>query len=130
MIRYLLDTNIVIYILRNDPVAMDLLSRYSHAIFSISIITWIETLGGSFRHGKNIHELMQALEVFNRIQISGKIALTSAHLIEYTTLKKQKSRFQDTVIAATALAENIPLITNNPKDFRRFKGLKIISPKR
>ncbi|MBI2638559.1 PIN domain-containing protein [Candidatus Peregrinibacteria bacterium] len=128
MTRYLLDTNIVIYILKNDTGVMNLISRYSGALFFISIVTWIETLGGSFHHGKNIHELAHTLEVFYRIPIHEKIAILSANLIQSSALKKQKLRFQDTVIAATAITENIPLITNNPKDFRHFKGLKIISP--
>ncbi len=34
----------------------------------------------------------------------------------------------DAIIAATALAQGLTLITNNEKDFNNIKGLKIVNP--
>ena len=42
--------------------------------------------------------------------------------------KGKKIKTPDAIIAATALAYNYTLITNNEKDFNNIKGLKIINP--
>lgn len=34
----------------------------------------------------------------------------------------------DAIIAATALAHNFTIITNNEKDFKNIDGLKVINP--
>jgi predicted nucleic acid-binding protein len=36
--------------------------------------------------------------------------------------------FMDSVIAGTAIAHGLTLITNDEKDFNNIKGLKIINP--
>ncbi|MDR0581942.1 MAG: hypothetical protein LBG31_03145 [Prevotellaceae bacterium] len=40
-----------------------------------------------------------------------------------------KIKLPDAIIAATALANNMVLLTNNEKDFSRIPGLQIINPK-
>lgn len=42
--------------------------------------------------------------------------------------KGKKIKTPDAIIAATALAYNSILITNNEKDFMNIKGLKLINP--
>jgi predicted nucleic acid-binding protein len=42
--------------------------------------------------------------------------------------RHKKIKTPDAVIAATALAHEMTLITNNEKDFNNIEGLKIINP--
>ena len=42
--------------------------------------------------------------------------------------KNKRIKTPDAIIAATALAYNFTLITNNEKDFTNIKGLKFINP--
>jgi predicted nucleic acid-binding protein len=42
--------------------------------------------------------------------------------------KNKKIKTPDAIIAATVLAYNFTIITNNEKDFSNIKGLKIINP--
>ncbi len=42
--------------------------------------------------------------------------------------KNKKIKTPDAIIAATALAFNLTIITNNEKDFANIKGLKFINP--
>lgn len=129
MKQFLLDTNIVIYILNGDPYFVESLNKFKDASFFISIATWIEALAGSLRHGKSVDELTEDLSSLPRLQLDEKVGRTAALLIQNNIKRRQKRNFQDSVIAATAIANDMPLITNDEKDFRQFKGLKIISPK-
>ena len=129
MKQLLLDTNIVIYLLNGDPRYVSLAEKIKDAICFISIVTWIEVLAGSSYHKKTMNEVAEDANIFIRLPLNEKTSLITAQLLQFSLTEKRKKNFQDTVIAATALTHNIPLLTNNPKDFRRFKGLKIISPK-
>ncbi|MBI5413472.1 type II toxin-antitoxin system VapC family toxin [Candidatus Peregrinibacteria bacterium] len=124
----LLDTNIVIYILKGDATIIAMLENLGNVSFSISIITWIEVLSGSFRQNKNISELAQDMEIFKRLPLDETIGVKAAHFIQKRIKMGNKRNFNDAIIAATACNLNVPLITNNPKGFRQFKELKIISP--
>ena len=124
----LLDSNIVIYFLKGDRPIIDWLSRFNDCLFAISIVTWIEALVGSFHEQKNIEEMAAVLNNFLRLPLNEKTAKLTAQLMQNDILSGRKKSFQDSAIASTALSNNIPLLTNNPKDFRRFKGLKIVSP--
>jgi len=42
--------------------------------------------------------------------------------------KKYKLKLPDAIIAATALVNNLTLITHNKKDFQKVKNLKVIDP--
>lgn len=42
--------------------------------------------------------------------------------------KNKKNKTPDAIIAATALAHNFTIITNNEKDFKNIEGLKVINP--
>lgn len=123
----LLDTNIVIYLLNSDSVIAHFIEEFKDASFYISIVTWIEALAGSHQHNKSIDDFTPYLDQFIRLPMDLITSKIAAGLLQNTT---KKYLFQDAVIAATALSHRMPLITNNPKDFRKFKGLKVISPKK
>ena len=42
--------------------------------------------------------------------------------------KQYKIKLPDAIIAATALVNNLTLLTRNTKDFENINGLKIINP--
>lgn len=129
MHQVLLDSNIVIYLLNKEMKVISFIEKFKQTIFCISKITWIEVLAGSHNHQKTIPELMEDLTRFTQISIHDAIGLMAARLIQTDILYGRKNEFQDSVIAATAIVHKTPLITNNPKDFRRFKGLKVIAVK-
>lgn len=123
----LLDTNIIIYSLNGDSRILKLLENLKDVRFCISIITWIETLTGSLRHGKAIDEISWEIDHFQRLPLNEFVGHTSAVIMQQKLLAGKKWKFQDNIIGATAVAHNMPLVTANPKDFRGIKGLKIIS---
>lgn len=131
MEQILLDSNIVIYLLREESWIIQWLQSIGDKTYSISIISWIEVLAGGFKHLKTMEEIKNSLDKFQILPLDRTVGDSAAVLSENSyRIHGRKINFQDSLIAATALAYDMPLITNNPKDFRTFKGLKVISPKR
>lgn len=130
MQNILFDTNIIIYFLKRDSRVITFLDSLEKINVHISIISWIEILTGSFRHGKKISEMAWSLSHFIRLPINDAVGQTAAFIMQEKLMMGKKKDFQDSLIAATAVMYNMTLVTNNPRDFRGIKGLKIISPKK
>lgn len=129
MKNILLDTNIVIYLLEGDRSTVAYVERFKDHQFCISIITWIELLAGSFHNKKTIKEIRPDVGHFMRLPLTEYVALLSAEILQNEFKKRKRPLFQDSVIAATAIHHRMPLMTNNPRDFRGIKNLKLITPR-
>jgi len=118
---FLIDTNIIIYLTQGKLKTSDFAKKGSNLY--ISSITYIEALGYPFPNQDEenaITELCQALE---------RILLTK-NIEEQTIIirKSNKIKLPDAIIAATAMAYNLILVTHNIDDFKNIHGLKIINP--
>jgi predicted nucleic acid-binding protein len=111
--RYLLDSNIIIYYLNGDETIYTFLNRYKK-MSSISIITYYEVLNFDFdaEEGKIIKEFLDSFEVLN---ISKNIINKALE-----NRKVKKIKMADNFILATAQLHNLELITRNIKDFQSF----------
>jgi predicted nucleic acid-binding protein len=123
--RYLLDTNVVInYLDASLPVAgMQLLNDIVDSDPMISIITKMETLGYNFT---SIDEQI-TMETF----INGSIILELNNDIVEKTIairKSKKIKLPDAIIAATALAYDLVVVSRNTSDFKNIQGLQVIDP--
>jgi len=87
--------------------------------FTILFITYIEFLG--YKEATKASEDFIALA--NVLQINKNIIDTCIALRKIKRIKTP-----DAIIAATALAYDYTLITNNEKDFTNIKGLRISNP--
>ena len=113
----LVDTNICIYLLGGDANVAELLQGQR---LSISIITEMEL---SAYHGNNpssLRLLNTFLESVAIINIEEKIKLNVIEL-----RKSLKLKLPDCIIAASAIAYNLPLITAD-KAFRKIESLDLI----
>jgi tRNA(fMet)-specific endonuclease VapC len=128
--KYLLDTNICIYIINKKPEkVLKKLFKHDPLQMAISSITWSELTYGAEK-SQQVEKNLKALESFIvpfeifhfteiEAQVAGKIR---AHLEK---LGKPIGSM-DTLIAAHALSANRILVTNNEKEFVRVKDLKIV----
>ena len=128
-LSYLLDTNICIYIAKHNPPAVR--ARFEQLgadELAMSVITL-----GELRHGAEKSQArakaiaaLQALQ--GLIQVK---PLTEAVAEHYGKVRSNLERVgqlignNDLWIAAHALAEGWVLVTNNEREFRRVKGLKV-----
>lgn len=119
--KYLLDTNMCIYLMRGVPVHV--LNHFKNKLIgevTISAITWAE-----LQRGLNVH---QSKAIFDKLEALLSIlpfdSQAGVKFGELMRTKKYKANF-DTLIASHALALDLILVTNNEKDFAHFEELKI-----
>lgn len=122
---YLLDTNTIIYYLNASlPLtAMQFMHGVVDTHCNISVIAKIETL--SFNLATSAEQ--KIMEAF----ITGSTVLGIDDEIVNKTVaikKLKKIKLPDAIIAATALAYNLILISRNISDFNGIQGLKVINP--
>ena len=125
---YLLNTDIIIYILKGNPSVQKNLRKHVHDPLKISVITLMELYYGAYKSQKitanlaKIKTLEEELEVLPAGQESVEI-----FGINKAALEKDGAPLDDfdLIIASTALTHNLTLVTNNVKHFERIKGLKL-----
>ncbi len=127
--KFLIDTNICIYIMNDHP--PEVIQRFKKigvGDVCISSVTVSELHYGACK-SKQIKKNMKRLEEF----------LSPFEIISYDESASEcygkiRSRLEkqgnvigplDMLIAAHALSENLTLITNNEKEFKRVKSLKV-----
>ena len=122
---YLLDTCICIALLKKSPSVIQRLREVGTHNCKISDITLAELYFGAFKSGKEKHfndvsEISKLFKIFP-IQYMRKYGEIRWEL------ERQGLRIgdMDTFIAATALEEDVILVTGNVKHFKRIPGLKI-----
>ena len=120
------DTSVFIEYLRSKKKEQTIFQRLSNQseIF-ISAVTLFELLIGAPSNEKwaEIKKLTEDIPVLG---LTEEIAEQSAKI--YHELKKSNKliEYRDIFIAATALANDLPILTLNRKDFRRIKNLKVL----
>ncbi len=96
---------------------------FQNRLVVVSIVTEIEVLG---YHNLSPKEKTEFIEFFKNTEVIP----ISTEIKELAIALRQKSKIKlaDSIIAATALARNIPLVTVNENDFKKIKELIIINP--
>jgi tRNA(fMet)-specific endonuclease VapC len=127
--RFLLDTNICIYIQRQRP--GNVLTRFQKlepGNAAISVITWGELLYGAekSKQRKKALELLAEFKTFVPVLPIPETA-GNAYGIIRATLESQGRPIgnNDLWIAAHAKAAGLTVVTNNEREFRRIAGLKV-----
>jgi tRNA(fMet)-specific endonuclease VapC len=128
-VRYLLDTNICIYIQRQRPEkVLACFHKLEPGDAAISVITWGELLYGAEK-SKQRKKALQLLEEFKTFvpvlpmpdTAGNQYGIISASL----ELRGQPIGNNDLWIAAHAKAADLTIVTNNEREFQRIPGLKI-----
>lgn len=127
--RYLLDTNICIYIAKHHPPAVrERFSRYGAGELAMSVITWGELRFGTEKSQAREKALATLARLQNVIRV---VPLNEAVGEHYGEIRASCQRAgqpignNDLWIAAHARAEGWILVTNNEREFARIEGLEI-----
>jgi tRNA(fMet)-specific endonuclease VapC len=127
--RYLLDTNICIYIRQKRPEEVLLRFRKLRpGEAALSVITYGELLYGGAKSKQRVAALERLREL---VHLLPAIPLPETAAETYGTIradlesKGQMIGNNNLWIAAHALAAGLTLVTNNEKEFRRVRGLKV-----
>ena len=128
-VRYLLDTDICIYIRRKRP--PKILARFERlqpGEVGISVVTYGELAYGAAKSAEHeratsgLQRLIELLPVLPLPEESGKLYGTIRAAL---AVKGSLIGPNDLWIAAHAIASGLILVTNNVREFKRVKGLKI-----
>jgi tRNA(fMet)-specific endonuclease VapC len=129
--RYMLDTNILIYLTKNKPpsVAQRVNQLAPSDSLCMSIFTWAELLAGArgstdpTKTRLQLDALARWIPVLNTLQPS-----VAEHYAEHFQRLKAAGRPigpNDLWIACHALSEGATLVTNNLREFERIQGLPL-----
>src|SRR3989344_7568273 len=129
---YLLDTNIVIYYLRGNKEVVNFVDKILTQGLAVSTITLAELFHGANKSQnakRNISLINQFIDTpqITVLQTDEIIAASYGKLMAKLEQKGTKLAGIDTLIAATAISNNLIILTADKKHFPRLSkfGLKI-----
>lgn len=122
---YLVDTDVLIDVSRNNERAIDFLDQLDES-WSMSIITALELMVGA-RNKKEVNQIDQLIAVYSAIPLTTEIGNSSYGLLRQFA-KSHGLRVFDSLIAATAIEENLTLVSKNKKHFQMIRNLNLETP--
>ena len=127
--RFMLDTNICIYIIRQKPVKiLERLTALSFADIGISSITLAELEYGVAKSSKPQQNRIALNGFLAPIEIAPFDARAAAHYGESRCFLEKRGNVigaMDMLIAAHASSLSVTLVTNNIREFKRIPGLQV-----
>ena len=125
MVKYLIDSDVLIDFLNNRAEAIRLLIKFEESEMAISAITFAEILEGLVGDRKKYLNVRKGLSELSMLPVEANIAEQFANVRALLRSKGQLIENMDIFIAATALVHNLILVTNNKKDFDKIHNLQI-----
>ncbi|MGB0938457.1 MAG: type II toxin-antitoxin system tRNA(fMet)-specific endonuclease VapC [Colwellia sp.] len=127
MLKYLLDTNICIYVIKNRP--LEVLSRFNEHVgqMAISSITLAELMHGCEKSQKVEHNTRQVEDFCSRLAVIDYGDKAAQHYGSIRAELEQQGQtigVNDLHIAGHARSESLILVSNNLKEFNRVSGLR------
>jgi len=127
--KFLLDTNICIYIIKRKPSqVLKKFRTFKINDLGISSITLAELAFGvqlSHYPEKNQEALNEFLSPLEIIPFDDRAAFSYGEIRAFLQQRGLKIGAMDMLIAAQAKSLSIPLVTNNLKEFKRILGLRL-----
>ena len=121
--EYLIDTNILIYHTSGSQVTTDFITNLiANNSFNISILTKIEFLGWDRHTPEGFEKCKKLIETATIYPVDESTANKAIDL-----KREKKIKLADAVIAATALLNNLKLVTRNVDDFKMIEGLEVVN---
>lgn len=126
--HYLLDTNIFIYIRQGREEVVRRFVRLRPGEAAVSIISYGELFFGASKRGRRVEDLERLHALMGRLPcltLPETAAETYGRIRAELESKGEGISNNDLWIAAHAVAAELTLVTNNQREFRRVRGLKV-----
>lgn len=128
MLKYLLDTNTVIYVIKRRPAKVLKTFNLHAKQMAISSITLAELMHGVEKSAQPEHNLHVVEDFCSRLEVLDYGMKASAH---YGAIRAELERkgivigVNDLHIAGHARSEGLIVVTNNIKEFKRVPALQL-----
>ena len=123
MIEYLVDNNVISQILKGNQAVTDFVVNLN---FAICATIYIEALQGSISNSQK-RTIKKLIDNFPLLLITPEISTRAINLIDRSS-NSQGLRLADALIAATALENDLTVITYNVGDFAFINDLRCLRP--
>lgn len=127
MLRYMLDTNICIYVIKNRPA--QLRQRFNQLADQLcaSVITLAELIYGAEKSAR-VQQNLEVVEQFRgRLEVLPFMERAANHYGQlWAELDRagQRIGIHDMMIGSHARSEGLTVVTNNVREFQRMPGLR------
>ena len=128
MLKYMLDTNIVIYTIKNRPPEVRKLFKQHDGQMCISTITLGELIYGAEKSAqpeKNLEVIESMVARLDVLPFANQDAAHFGQVKAELAAKGTPIGPYDTMIAGHARSQGMILVTNNTKEFERVSGLRL-----
>jgi tRNA(fMet)-specific endonuclease VapC len=126
MLKYLLDTNIAIYVIKRRPITVLGLFNENAGRMAISAISLSELFHGAEKSARVAQNLAVVEEFVSLLEVLPYTAKASMHYGAIRSTLEKSGRpigVNDLHIAAHARSAGLTLVTNNVGEFERVPGL-------
>ena len=129
MLKYMLDTNIVIYVIKRRPPALRQVFNQHVGQIGISTITFAELMHGVEKSSVPERNLRTVEDFVSRMEV---LPYDSDAALHYGDIRVDLERKGTTIgvndlhIAGHARSAGLVLVTNNSREFERVEGLRVI----
>ena len=128
MIKYLLDTNIVIYVMKRRPIEVLETFNQNASRMAISAITLSELHHGAEKSERVAQNLEVIEEFASRLEVLPYTEKASQHYGPIRSVLEKSGQVigvNDLHIASHARSEGLVLVTNNAREFERIPALAV-----
>jgi len=133
MLKFLLDTDIAIYVIKHKPPEVRERFRRHHGRMAISTVTLMELVFGAENSARIEHNL-EVIEGFvARLDVLDYDAQAAWHTGQIRAELRRHGRPigpYDQMIAGHARARGLAVVTNNHAEFERVSGLRVVNWRR
>ena len=128
MLKYMLDTNIVIYTIKNKPDIVREAFIKHHGQMCITTVTLMELIYGAEKSAKperNLREIEGFSARLDVLPYDNSAAIHTGQIRAELAKAGKPIGPYDQMIAGHARSQGLELVTNNEKEFERVKGLRL-----
>ncbi|MDQ2077485.1 tRNA(fMet)-specific endonuclease VapC [Marinimicrobium sp. ABcell2] len=128
MLKYMLDTNIVIYTIKHRPTAVKEEFQAHYGQMCISTVTLMELMCGAEKSsapGRNVLDVEGFAARLDVLDYDSEAAAHSGQLRAELAKSGQPIGPYDQMIAGHARSRGLVLVTNNEREFERVPGLRL-----
>ena len=124
----LCDTNILIEFYKDNPSVKTVLQNAGLSNLAVSVITVGELYYGA-RNKRELKQIRKHLSLLSQFPVTVDVSQVFIALLEQYALSHGLT-IPDALIAATGIANDLPLYTFNLKDFRYIPELTLYEPEK